>query len=74
MMSLCLQMDFVHVYLSALVEFSNQLPSAISLDTGSCLSLMCNATGFPPPNVTWVKDGHSLTKGLTNQTGMSHSS
>ncbi|KAK2164797.1 hypothetical protein NP493_1398g00015 [Ridgeia piscesae] len=55
---------YLHVH--TLVEFSNQLPSAISLDLGSCLSLMCNATGFPPPNVTWVKDGHSLTKGAAD--------
>lgn len=29
--------------------------------TGNSLSIRCNATGFPVPQITWSKDGTSLS-------------
>lgn len=28
------------------------------------VSLLCEAEGFPPPDITWHKDGHALTESL----------
>lgn len=32
------------------------------------VSLLCEAEGFPPPDITWHKDGHALTESLRQRT------
>ena len=36
------------------------LPPTISRNSGSSLTLTCNATGSPLPTVSWLKDGSTL--------------
>lgn len=36
------------------------LPAMISRNYGMDLTLTCNATGYPTPNLSWLKDGTTL--------------
>ncbi len=32
--------------------------------------LICNATGFPPPHLTWYKDGEYIKSNMNNETSL----
>ncbi|XP_073909095.1 hemicentin-2 isoform X2 [Castor canadensis] len=42
---------------------SEDLEEMIKVSEGQTAQLTCNATGHPPPKVTWFKDGRPLTGG-----------
>nr|XP_048286978.1 hemicentin-1 isoform X1 [Myodes glareolus] len=53
------------------IKLNVQVPPAISSHqkeyvtaVDKPVSLLCEAEGFPPPDITWHKDGHALTESL----------
>ena len=45
---------------SPTVQPAVSLPTTITVSQGDPLSLDCEATGNPPPSITWFKDGDIL--------------
>ena len=39
------------------------------VDAGQNLTLMCNASGDPRPNITWTREGATQANQLVNSTG-----
>ena len=39
---------------------TSPLPALKALSRAQLLRLKCAAAGFPPPNISWIKDGHRL--------------
>ncbi|XP_027279680.1 hemicentin-2 isoform X2 [Cricetulus griseus] len=44
---------------------NEDLEEVIKVPEGQTAQLVCNATGHPPPKITWFKDGQSLAVGDT---------
>ncbi|XP_036351171.2 hemicentin-1 [Ochotona princeps] len=53
----------LQVYIRPAIVGSGSHPTEIVVTRGKGISLECAVQGFPPPMVTWMKDGRPLTKG-----------
>ena len=41
------------------------MPSNLTVTEGVIARFHCNATGYPAPNITWIKDGRTVHTGDT---------
>ncbi|XP_043198977.1 protogenin-like [Amphibalanus amphitrite] len=46
---------------------TSELPALKELRRGWMLRMHCTAEGWPPPNLSWIKDGHRLTPDATGR-------
>ncbi|XP_021098568.1 hemicentin-1 [Heterocephalus glaber] len=53
----------LQVYIRPIITNSGSHPTEIIATRGKTVSLECEVQGVPKPTVTWMKDGHPLTKG-----------
>ncbi|XP_064450302.1 hemicentin-1 isoform X2 [Mirounga angustirostris] len=53
----------LQVYIRPTISNSGSHPTEIIVTRGKSISLECEVQGIPQPKVTWMKDGHPLTKG-----------
>ncbi|XP_073903349.1 hemicentin-1 isoform X3 [Castor canadensis] len=53
----------LHVYVRPSVTNSGSHPTEIIVTRGKSMSLECEVQGVPQPTLTWMKDGHPLTRG-----------
>ncbi|XP_067825529.1 hemicentin-1-like [Heptranchias perlo] len=53
----------VQVYVPPSIEGSLGRPLKTKAAVGHSLTLRCSSSGYPPPVLTWLKDGVSLTSG-----------
>ncbi|KAM6165457.1 hemicentin-1 [Erethizon dorsatum] len=53
----------LQVYIRPVITNSGSHPTEIIVTQGKTISLECEVQGIPQPTVTWMKDGHPLTKG-----------
>ena len=51
----------VDVYFSVPPTITSKIDAVVQLDAGQSANLLCQATGIPAPNITWVRaDGDPL--------------
>nr|XP_054608122.1 hemicentin-1 isoform X2 [Nothobranchius furzeri] len=49
----------LNVWVSPSISGSEEV-SPLTVTEGSLITLVCESSGIPPPNLTWMKDGHDL--------------